>query len=180
MTKFFSVSLVMLAFLSLGEALAGYDRTKWGMSIKQVKGIYPGGRIEKGQNGETTISMVRPVGNLMTGYVMFRFHPKRGLENVTILFPKQGSKVDLENGTYVEDDIDGCQRTMENLRISLTLKYGPPVTAERGGDPDSPVWLLDKNDGIWLIKPTPKSDRCTVALTYDNTKTLFKQLQEGL
>jgi hypothetical protein len=54
----------LLILLSIPSARAGYDKTAWGMSLKKVSSIYPGGYKENQQAGGYIYSVVRAVGGL--------------------------------------------------------------------------------------------------------------------
>src|SRR5437667_7714687 len=82
-------------------ASAHYDKTKWGMSLPKVTKLYPGGTKAKTDNGQTTYTVLTPVGDTMTAAAVFAFDPKDGLILVTLLFPQPGTHADITTGRYM-------------------------------------------------------------------------------
>lgn len=70
MRRYVALSL-LTCFVFSGSTFAKYDKTEWGMTLKKVKSLYPGGSAQRQQNGHTIYSVVRPVGGLSTALVSF-------------------------------------------------------------------------------------------------------------
>jgi hypothetical protein len=123
------------------------------MSLKKVASLYPGGQKDKEQAGGYTYSVVREVGGLSTAYLMFRFDSGRKLNEVAILFPAQGTEVNLKTGDLtlpLEEDAGSMHDT---LKRGLAAKYGDPLklTCE-GCDPSGTTWLTKGGDLVILAR----------------------------
>ena len=49
-----------------GAARADYDITHWGMTVAEVRKLYPGGVVQRLQTGEDEYSVIRKVNGLTT------------------------------------------------------------------------------------------------------------------
>ena len=175
LTKIFLVTILLhIGICPNGQS--GYEKTSWGMSIKKVQGLYPGGSVKNQQNGEATYAVVRPVSVFSTGLVLFEF-TKDGLERVQILFPKQGSKVNLKNLTYDEPSSADSKTIFDVLKNNLTLKYGAPDPLSQ---PDKVVWS-QKNDAVFLATTTSDDNpgHRTVGVSYSKIPTI-KSATKGI
>ncbi len=151
------ISVVLL--VAVPAAFAGYDKTTWGMPLRKVQALYPGGVAHLEQNGETTYGVVRPVGAIITAAIVFAFDHETGLKAVSIVFPVPGSEVNLEKGTYLKATREQNEQAANILRLQLREKYGEPTRS----DADAEDWFM-AGDHVSLSLPRPGHPE--VALTY--------------
>lgn len=171
-----SILFLLCSFFVL-TLQAKYELTTWGMSFAKVKKLYTGGRILKQQNGETTYGVVRPVASLSTAYLLFKFPAKSGLSEVTILFPKQGTDVDLRTGLYEELTLDDGKAIFNTLKAALIFKYGKPDDLSKE---DKFVWTSQDGDAVFLnLNKRINTDHSTVGIIYQKIPSL-ESLSKGL
>jgi len=165
-----------LTFFVNAMAHAGYDKAAWGMTLKKVQTLYPGGHAQKNQNGNTTYNVVRPVAGFDTAFIMFSFAGKSGLKDVKIFFPKQGEPVDLKGGVFSLTSNADALQIFTTLRTALVLKYGKPASEKA----DQIGWSLANNDAVILsILADQSPGHATAAISYEAIPTLDK-LSNGL
>jgi len=143
-------SLLLAASLLAGSfgatARAGYDQTEWGMALAQVQKLYPGGFVDR-QPTRTEYRVIRAVGEMPTAMIAFDFSgPKGGLSKVSILFPEQGTDVDLRQALFEPPSPTQAETVRMSLRAALTAKYGKPVASKEKDD----AWVTPAGDGIYL------------------------------
>lgn len=142
---------VLIGLTSNGLATvfpSGYEKARWGMSLDKIMTLYPGGAKLSLQNGEFTYGVVRPVAGLPTGYILFTFSNNRFSE-VVILFPNQGSEVDLSTGSFDPPSPIDSEQIYSMLRDRLSTKYGSPDSLSKQG---TTVWLPGNGDIVTLSK----------------------------
>ncbi len=136
----------LLAGTFSGAARAGYDKTDWGMNVAQVQKLYPGGFVDQ-QASKTEYRVVRAVGEMPTAMISFEFSgPKGGLSKVSILFPEQGTDVDLRQALFEPPSPSQAESVRTSLRAALMAKYGKPVVSKEKDD----AWITPAGDGIQL------------------------------
>ncbi|HTP50420.1 MAG TPA: hypothetical protein VMK42_06970 [Anaeromyxobacteraceae bacterium] len=144
------ISLTLAALLLAGaatSAFAGYDKTTWGMSVGEVQALYPGGVLDRHADGRTEYRVLRPVAGLSTAMITFDFGgPKGGLKKVSIVFPEQGTDVDLRQALFEPPSPVQAESVRQTLRAALIAKYGPPAATQEKND----GWLMSNGDVIQL------------------------------
>ena len=174
----FSAFTLILVSITAPVARADYERTKWGMPLKKVKSIYPGGYALHLQNGNIMYSVVKQVAGNLTGYLSFTISKDSGLESVLILFPEQGTEVNLKKGIYSQASLAEGRSVFQLLKTALILKYGQTDALSKA---DHLVWVPDNGDAIYLAIDANETDtsRATVAVHYSKVPTM-KQISTGL
>jgi hypothetical protein len=167
----FVVPVEQRSVANQGTLPPGYGKARWGMSFAQVMGLFPGGGRIPSQNGEVDYGVVRPVGIFPTGFLLFHFKANK-LNRVIVLFPDQGSSVNLKTGDYVRPSPAGSKQIQSSLFSLLSKKYGAPDPLSKEG---ATFWLPPNGDMIVL---TTMEDN-TVGISYDKVSNGQEQL-EGL
>ncbi len=141
----------------------GYDKAKWGMTVDQVKKLYPGGLAKQSDNGGAVYKIHNPVAGISEGIITFYFKPKIGLRSVVILFAAQGSQVDLKGDNFVPPTNEQAARIVSALRQDLVMKHGKPALEKEG----SANWIASAGDWI-MLRETREPDglHTTVGLAY--------------
>ncbi len=171
-----SVNVMAIMTFGTSPANAHYDKTKWGMSLANVRALYPGGTVKRNQNRERSYAIVRPIANLMTALVIFNFD-KKGLKDVKILFPLQGTEIDLKNLTFTEPMKSESDEIFKIVSTQLTLKYGKPDPLSKEGQQ---VWTTKDDDIIFLSKNFGQNpSHAVVGIKYEKTPGL-KDISSGL
>ena len=121
----------------------------WGMSRTAINKKYPGGTTTTHQNGRITYSVVLDVASRGNASVHFQF-PKqgKGLELVSVAFPKPGTSVNFRTGTYTAETTDEAKATFQYLRAILVNQYGDP----RDVQPLEAVWHLPAGTVVLSIE----------------------------
>ena len=147
-------SIAAFAILGLlgGQARAGYENTRWGMTLAQVQKTHPGGRTAE-QRGETSYAVLEQVAGL-PGLVTFIFGA-RGLRSVSVVFPQQGSKFDPKADAYAPLGKDDADRVRDAVLQDLKARLGPP--ALHGEGQVSPLAWATK-DGDLVVLTTTRDD----------------------
>ncbi|HTP51061.1 MAG TPA: hypothetical protein VMK42_10210 [Anaeromyxobacteraceae bacterium] len=144
-------------------ARAGYDKTKWGMTLAQVEKLYPGGG-EAEQQGETSYTVLAPVAGV-PGLVTFLFDEKNGLHEVAVVFPQQGARFDPKTDAYAPLATADATRVRELALQDLRRRYGPPAIQGEGAD--TPLGWATKDGDLVLLKTARDGpDRFTVSISY--------------
>ncbi len=145
-----ALSLALVA----GTALAGgYGKTNWGMGLKQVKTLYPGGLVENGDDGVVRYRVIAEVASCPGALLQFEF--KAGtLKSVYAVFPKPGTVVTLEKDgrpEYQMPTVEEARDLYERIRTGLTVKYGASRKSSVAEAKD-PVTLLkqDFRVDVWI------------------------------
>lgn len=168
----------IILILSFNVSWAGYDITTWGMSLAKVKTLYPGGIVEKNQNGVVDYRVVKFIADVSTGLVTFSFPPKSGLKSVNILFPKEGTEINLKTGDLTQRSNDECTSQLKMMGDILTTKYGLPNGPQSPDNKEQKAWLTKTNDLVMLtVVRGPIS--CIVGIGYGKFE-LGKLSTEGL
>ncbi|AZZ37252.1 hypothetical protein CIK05_10790 [Bdellovibrio sp. qaytius] len=162
-----AVTIVFLACIC-SISNAGYEKTSWGMSTKQIQSLYPGGNLSKGQNSEPSYDVIRTVAGLSTAYLTFSFNTKSELSSVQILFPKQGTKVDLKTSTFTQTSNDEAEEIFKTLYSALKIKYGKEEPELQKG---TKFWIKNK-DLITLAFSSINKTYKTAAITYEKMPSL--------
>lgn len=137
----------LLAAGAASTARGGYDKTEWGMTVLQVQQLYPGGVVDRQPDGRAEYRVVREVAGMSTAMITFSFGgPKGGLRRVSILFPEQGTEVDLRQALFEPPSPTQAEAVRLALRAALTAKYGKPVATHDKDD----VWITSSGDTILL------------------------------
>jgi len=164
------LSLALVAILAAGtaaKARAGYDKSEWGMTAAEVQKLYPGGILDRQPDGKTEYRVIRSVAGLSTAMIAFDFGgPKDGLRKVSILFPEQGTEVDLRQALFEPPSPVQAQSVRLALRAALTEKYGLPAMTHDKED----AWLTKTGDSIYLGL-APVGGGLTPVLVYTPPKT---------
>jgi hypothetical protein len=142
-----------LAFVRSTALAGGYGKTNWGMRLKQVKTLYPGGLVENGDDGVVRYRVIAEVASFPGTLLQFEF--KAGtLKSVYAVFPKPGTVVTLEKDgspQYEMATVEEARDVYERIRSGLTLKYGvsrKSIVAET----KDPIALLkqDFRVDVWI------------------------------
>ncbi len=148
----------------IGSVLqGGYDKAKWGMTVAEVKELYPGGLAKQTDNGGAVYKIRQPAAGVSEGIITFYFKPKIGLRSVVILFAAHGSQVDLKGDTFVPPTNEQAVRIVSTLRQDLIMKHGKPALEKEG----SANWIGSAGDWI-MLRETREPDglHTTVGLAY--------------
>jgi len=165
---------ILLALGTATEARAGYDKTEWGMDVAEVQKLYPGGVVDRQPDGKTEYRVLREVAGIRTAMLRFDFGgPKNGLRKVTILFPEQGTEVDLRQALFEPPSPAQGEAVRLALRAALISKYGKPAATNGKDD----AWITASGDQIYLgltsggggvapglVYEPPKKERDTTGL----------------
>ncbi|HVP66326.1 MAG TPA: hypothetical protein VMT17_03585 [Anaeromyxobacteraceae bacterium] len=164
-------ALAALLFASAAApARAGYDKTEWGMTVAQVQQLYPGGVAIRQADGRTDYRVVRSVAGLSTALVSFDIGaPPEGLRRVSIIFPEQGTEVDLRQALFEPPSPSQVEAIRQTLRAALTSKYGAPSSSHEKDD----TWLTAAGDAIYLGVATAGAGLSPV-IVYSPPKTRAK------
>jgi len=147
MRKPLALAVLVAAAASAGPALAGYDKTEWGMSVEEVQKLYPGGFLDRQPDGKTEYRVLREVAGIRTALLKFDFGgPKNGLRRVSILFPEQGTEVDLHQALFEPPSPTQGESLRLTLRAALLTKYGKPAATNGKDD----AWVTASGDQIYL------------------------------
>jgi len=167
----FLSQISLLGFAS-GRPRGGYEKAKWGMTLAQVKALYPGG-VESlreggstGPGGSRPQSMYRLLRRVSGDYaVLGFFFESNGLKSVVMTFPARGSPVQLRGKLeYEKPSLDQAREIYAHLHDALTTKYGPPevewvnpdggLTDIRQGQKPSrtTTWMIDAQSCAQLLE----------------------------
>src|SRR5260370_28307552 len=105
----------------------GYDKAKWGMTVGEVKELYPGGLAQQSDNGGAVYKIRKSAAGVSEGIITFYFKPKIGLRSVVILFAAQGSQVDLKADNFVPPTNEQAMRIVSTSRQAFVMKQGKPA-----------------------------------------------------
>jgi len=129
------------------SARASYDKTEWGMTVPQVQALYPGGVAIRQPDGRAEYRVVRAVAGFSTALVSFDFGvPPEGLKRVSIVFPEQGTDVDLRQALFEPPSPSQAETIRQTLRAALTSKYGKPAVTHEKDD----TWVTSAGETIYL------------------------------
>ena len=137
-----SIAAISLILGTASPALAGYDRTEWGMSIGQVQRLYPGGKRTfyftnpklkgiggKGWKGWRTYEVVQTVAGYRALVVFCFSTPDYGrqkkpgiLERVEVRFLPP----DAISADEILMDREDAEARMREVSAGLISKYGQP------------------------------------------------------
>jgi len=149
-----------LILLTASSSWAGYDRTTWGMPLKEVQKLYPDGVVQPKQDKTADYAVIKSIAG-QTAVVLFNFDTTKRLDSVTILFPKAGSSIDLKGERY-DAASKAESATIYNLLTNLlSQKYGAPAST----NPETGIilWRLDNGDIVGLNKA---KDEVGVGIVY--------------
>ncbi|MGZ3653715.1 MAG: hypothetical protein ACXWSC_21540 [Bdellovibrionota bacterium] len=182
-STFFSSRVILFASLfafitafGTAKARAGYDKTKWGMSLKKVKALYSGGTTHDQQNGKVNYYIVRAVAGIDAAFLNFFFSKKTGLESVFITFPQAGTKVDLKTGAFTLPTKEDGELSFKLLSESLREKYGQGTKL----DNEAFVWISSDGDSIVLRKHQDDKVHTDVSLDYEKAADAIRPNADGL
>jgi hypothetical protein len=161
--------LLALCPLLVNDAYAGYDKTEWGMTLAQVRRLYPGGQARANQNGTTEYSLVKQVAGL-TGYVAFLFAPKEGLIFVSVIFPEPDTRIDLKERLYTVMPKTLAEGTHELLLSVLTSKYGEPAASSNKETESVTSWVSTAGDFIVLNRTIQDEQRVDIRVNYSRLR----------
>ena len=171
------LSLITIICVLSCAVYANYDATKWGMALTEVQKAYPGGLAQDLQNGDTVYRVVRPIAGLPTGLLRFYFRPTMGLREVTIMFPRQGSEINLTTDTYFQATKQDAEAIRQVLRVGLNKRYGlPAISGPDGGE----SWLTPDQDMVSLSMFAKDATFATVELDYRKLGTADSEVPKGL
>jgi hypothetical protein len=141
----------------------GYDKAKWGMTVREVKELYPGGLAQQSDNGGAVYKIRKSAAGVSEGIITFYFKPKIGLRSVVILFAAQGNQVDLKADNFVPPTNEQAMRIVSTLRQDLVMKHGKPALEKEG----RANWIGSTGDWIMLHETRePDGLHTTVGLAY--------------
>ena len=106
-------------------ALAGYDKTTWGMPLEQIQKLYPGGFVSRPESaGTVTYVFETRVAGTHRAFVLFRLGSNDRLWDVTILLAAQEGSFDpvhekVSPMTETEALLVGA-----DIKGALSRKYG--------------------------------------------------------
>lgn len=171
LTYLVRVIISILLISNMGAVSAGYENTQWGMSPKKISSLYPGGFSVKEGREVTSYRVIRSVANYSTAYLEFEFTKKTGLKSLAILFPQQGTKIDLKRGSFTEMTSENGLIVFNDVTKKLTWKYGKPFSANNG----SIGWNPEKDELIMLsILPSMvASGHSTVGIIYSKAPSVL-------
>lgn len=169
--------LVALALLATSPALAGYDKTAWGMKLPEVQHLYPGGAVSTHPNGDTQYTVLRSVAGINSALVHFTFSGGRGLSSVMIFVPRQGSKVEATASTFEFPTKRDAAEIRAILASALEAKYGAPTL--RAGS-DLPAWLIREDLIMLHYAVQPDDERVSVGVSYSPSFDQGRPKTEGL
>lgn len=177
------MKFILFAFVSIfmNSLYAGYENTNWGMTLDEVKKLYPNGETINNQNGTVNYRLIKDIAGHSSSILGFEFGDNNKLRQVNIAFSEVGEPIDLKNGAVVTMKKKECNALYEQLRKSLSEKYkwlndkNLPQNAEvkqmqkmiKKFDGDLFLNLIDDNniDIIVLAKDGTK-DRCAPFIGY--------------
>lgn len=159
----FQAILVLALLLISTSSLAGYENTNWGMSLEKIKSLYPGGKDEKQQNGETIYPLIRPFSGYSTSIFLFKFDEKLELKTLYVLFPKQGTNVEMPDLKFDPMSDKDAKVLFQNLTNKLSIKYGKPDSLSKKYNK---IWSKGEDVITLTTIPGEKKGQLTVGLTY--------------
>jgi len=118
---------------SPGAASAsGYEKASWGMTLDQVKKLYPGGTKDTSPAGDAAY-FVKQKFATQDAVVAFGFDGGQ-LAFVAIRFPEPGRKVDMKRVLYPSPTNEQAKAIAATVRKDLDARYGAPsFDADRQG-----------------------------------------------
>lgn len=188
-----------LPAMSGGKSSGGYDLTRWGMPVAEVKRLYPGGVVTVDSAPKATwYRVVRPVGGQETAIVIFEF-ASGALKSVAISFPEQSGGVRSNTPSDIDYDLatsGDAGKILQSVRAGLISKYGQPVSEKVNSHPSDDakamlteplsvsMWLADAHTCIGLSthlvsvgSPLSPDFRTSVFLFYSDC---IARAQQGL
>ena len=119
------VAAVTLALAGCKPSIReGYPSTSWGMTLEQVKTLYPVGLTEVAGTGETFFrTKTKPFGSQIA-LTTFTFLPKHGLNAMLFEFPDSGVKVEPPWHDYQRPSAEQVEGIKASISKAFDAKYG--------------------------------------------------------
>jgi len=131
-----------------------FNDIDWSISLKKLKIMYPGGKVEKNEMRETDYSVIRRVFS-QKSIISFKFSELNKLIAVFILFPNTNFEVDLK-GKYLARPLkhEDAIAIFNMAKNQLVEKFGPPATEQK----DHLFWADRVNQNVMSLEREPYSD----------------------
>jgi hypothetical protein len=161
--KTISLSVLLalaIAGIGLAQQESGWNDTRWGMTVEQVKHLYPSAQSFEQPN------------NHNQGLVLNGFKISNENYDLRFFFDEKGtlSEVDLDLVTP-RSQLAISEITASSLRAKLTEKYGQPDFVERG---DFQSWKWNKPQLNIALDYVPMFNKVSVSYSKPNPDDLSK------
>lgn len=136
---------------------AAYGPTRWGMGVREVRMLFPGGTLSQSDAGDETYRVTARAFDTAPAIATFAFHPVHRLNAVMFEFPAAGT-FDATKQDYARPTSAHAAGLSSSLSRVLNAKYGPPAHENQGPGGRIKVWR--GRDDFARMQVTVVADGC--------------------